>query len=147
MMKAAGIDFQDFTFIDLGSGKGRTLLMASEFPFRRIVGVELLPELHQVAERNIAAFSSAEQKCRTLESVCCDARDFAFPPEPLLLYLFNPLPPMALKATLENLRRSLNSVPRTVRLIYHNPASEQILLEAGWLRKTGGNAQYSVFSN
>src|ERR1700722_11946123 len=27
-------DFHDFVFIDLGSGKGRTLLMASDYPFR-----------------------------------------------------------------------------------------------------------------
>src|SRR5690242_5062036 len=40
--------FGDFTFIDLGSGKGRTLLMASDYPFRAIIGVELLPALHQI---------------------------------------------------------------------------------------------------
>src|SRR5947208_15284999 len=39
----------DFTFIDLGSGKGRTLLMASDYPFRRILGVELLAGLDQLA--------------------------------------------------------------------------------------------------
>lgn len=147
MMESAGIDFQDFTFIDLGSGKGRTLLMASEFPFRRIVGVELLPELHQVAVRNIAVFSSAEQKCRTMGSVCCDARDFVFPPEPLLLYLFDPLPAVALKVMLENLRLSLAAAPRPIRVLYHHPASERILLETGWLRKIGGSSQYSIFSN
>ncbi len=38
-----------FTFIDLGSGKGRTLLMASSFPFRRIIGMELLEELNAIA--------------------------------------------------------------------------------------------------
>src|ERR1019366_9273060 len=43
-----------FTFIDLGSGKGRTLLMASAYPFRRIVGVELLAELDAIARQNIA---------------------------------------------------------------------------------------------
>src|ERR1700727_1709448 len=37
----ACFDFRDFTFVDLGSGKGRTLFMASVSPFRRIVGVEL----------------------------------------------------------------------------------------------------------
>jgi hypothetical protein len=36
-----------FTFIDLGSGKGRTLLMASDYPFARIIGVELLDELER----------------------------------------------------------------------------------------------------
>ena len=43
-----------FTFIDLGSGKGRTLLMASSFPFRRIIGMELLEELNAIAVQTIA---------------------------------------------------------------------------------------------
>ena len=39
----AGLDirFEDFTFVDLGSGKGRVLFMASEFSFRKIIGVEI----------------------------------------------------------------------------------------------------------
>ena len=51
MMSSLPIAFSEFTFVDLGSGKGRTLLMASEYPFRRIVGVEILPELHRAAEK------------------------------------------------------------------------------------------------
>jgi hypothetical protein len=47
------IEYSEFTFIDLGSGKGRALLLASEFPFRRIVGIELLPELHTIAKQNV----------------------------------------------------------------------------------------------
>jgi len=50
-------DFHDFIFIDLGSGKGRTLLMASDYPFRRIVGVELLLALHQIAQENLEQVS------------------------------------------------------------------------------------------
>ena len=50
-------DFHDFVFVDLGSGKGRTLLMASDYPFRRIVGVELLPALHQAAQENLEQVS------------------------------------------------------------------------------------------
>jgi hypothetical protein len=53
MLGGLKIKFSDFTFIDLGSGKGRTLLMASDYPFRRIVGVELLPELNNVARENL----------------------------------------------------------------------------------------------
>ncbi|MGC2696879.1 MAG: class I SAM-dependent methyltransferase [Candidatus Angelobacter sp.] len=53
IMQALPINFPDFTFIDLGSGKGRCLLMAAERGFKRIVGLELLPKLHQAAEENI----------------------------------------------------------------------------------------------
>ncbi|MGZ4788270.1 MAG: class I SAM-dependent methyltransferase [Terriglobales bacterium] len=147
MMETAAIDFPKFTFIDIGSGKGRTLLMASEFPFRRIVGVELLRELHRVAEKNIPAFSSPEQKCKEIELVCCDARDYVFPREAMLLYLFNPLPAAAMRVLLESLRRSLEAAPRAVRVVYHNPMSEHVLREAGFLRKVRGTEQYAIYSN
>ena len=62
MMAALRVDFAEFLFIDLGSGKGRTLLMASEYPFRKILGVELLPELNQIAQENLRKYSSADQK-------------------------------------------------------------------------------------
>src|SRR5689334_23652607 len=42
----ARTDLTLFTFVDIGSGKGRVLLMAAEYPFPHIIGVELLPELH-----------------------------------------------------------------------------------------------------
>ncbi len=53
MLAALPIDFSPFTFIDLGAGKGRTLLMASDYPFKKIIGVELLPALHHAAEENV----------------------------------------------------------------------------------------------
>ena len=49
LQQQTAIDFRDFIFVDLGSGKGRTLLMVSDYPFRRIIGIELLPSLHQIA--------------------------------------------------------------------------------------------------
>ncbi len=147
MMEALAVDFRDFTFLDIGSGKGRTLLMASEYPFRRILGVELVQELHDIAARNIAAFSSPAQQCRDIQSLCADARDFQFPPEPLLLYLFNPLPAPAMTTMLEHLKCSLQTTPRPILVIYHNPLSEQVLLDSGFLEKIGGTAQYSIFSN
>ena len=147
MLEAMNTDFREFTFVDLGSGKGRTLLMASEFPFRRIVGVELLPELHQIAQKNIAAFASPEQKCTAIESICCDARDFVFPVEPLLLYLFNPLPAAALRTVVDNLRQSLQQTPRPIRVLYHNPLADYLLSGSGFLYKVDGTFQYSIYSN
>lgn len=35
------IDYSDYTFIDIGSGMGRNLLIASEYPFQRIIGIEI----------------------------------------------------------------------------------------------------------
>src|ERR1700676_354958 len=98
-------DFHDFVFIDLGSGKGRTLLMASDYPFRRIVGVELLPSLHQVAQQNLRQYKNESQNCCALESICADATELPFPAEPTVLYLFNPFPESGLRQMIANLER------------------------------------------
>src|SRR5271163_4333301 len=111
-------EFETFTFVDVGSGKGRTLLMASEYPFRKIVGVELIAELHGAAEENIRAYHSATQRCVQIESVLADAREFEFPNEPLVLFLFNPLPESGLFSVLRRLEKSLGEAPRPVWIVY-----------------------------
>jgi len=145
MMGSLPIEFDQFTFIDIGSGKGRTLLMASEYPFRKIVGVELIAELHRAAEENIRVYHSTTQRCSQIEAVCMDACEFVFPDAPLVLYLFNPLPEVGLQRVLRNLERSLEQSPRQVWIVYHNPAMDSILGASRALVKVGGTEQCSVF--
>jgi len=147
MIEGLGMDYEGYTFIDLGSGKGRTLLMASEYPFRRVIGVELLPELHRVAEENVRKFQSATRRCGAVESVRGDAVEFVFPLEPMVVYLFNPLPEAGLKRVVENLARSLTAAPREAWVVYHNPLLEPVLAECGALRKLGGTLQYAVYAS
>jgi SAM-dependent methyltransferase len=140
-----GIDFHDFTFIDLGSGKGRTLLMASDYPFHRIVGVELLPALHRITQENLSKYRREGQKSFALEAVCADASEFVFPAEPSVLYLFNPLPEAGLRQVMVNLEESLRLHPRAVYVLYHNPLLEQVLWQSATFRKAGGTQQYSIY--
>jgi len=139
-------EFDTFTFIDLGSGKGRTLLMASEYPFRKIVGVELIAELHRAAGENIRAYHSATQSCANIEAVCADACSFPFSAEPLVLYLFNPLPESGLRRVIAGLEKSLAANPRSVYLLYHNPLLEHVIRERAVFVRIGGTEQYSIYS-
>ena len=146
MMARLPIEFDRFTFVDIGSGKGRTLLMASEYPFWKIVGVELIAELHDAAEENIREYRSPTQRCMHIESLLADAREFELPEEPLVLYLFNPLPERALSEVLGRLEKSLVRAPRPVWIVYHNPAMDSLLAASRALVRTGGTEQYSVFT-
>jgi hypothetical protein len=146
MLASLKIDFCDFVFIDIGSGKCRTLLMASHYPFRRIIGVELLPELHRVAQENIARYKNDSKQCLALESICADACDFVFPLEPTVLYLFNPLPEPGLVILLANLEQSLRENPRLMFVLYHNPVLEHVLAENASLTKLLGTRQYSLYA-
>jgi len=146
LRRRTSINFAEFTFIDLGSGKGRVLLMASDYPFRRIVGVELLAALHHIAEQNIAQYHSDSQRCFALESVCADATVFPIPQGPLVLYLFNPFPEAGLRRAIAKLEQDLQRKPRTVYLLYHNPQLEPVLTESSRFHKLGATHQYSIFA-
>jgi SAM-dependent methyltransferase len=141
-----GMALSDFTFIDFGSGKGRVLLMAAEFPFRKIVGVELLPELHEIAARNVEQYRGGEHANR-IELWNGDARVFPIPPGPLVVYMNNPFPAPVLGSVLANLSASLQTYPRKLLLAYANALQEKTVLAQGFLRKAGSTHQYSVFEN
>jgi SAM-dependent methyltransferase len=140
-----GFSFPDFTFLDLGSGKGRTLLMATNYPFRRIVGVELLPSLHAIAQENIVTYKSESQQCFVIESICADATAFRFPDEPLVIFLFNPFPESGMRQVVRNLEQNLREMPRPVYVIYHNALIEHVLTESAALKKIAGAEQFSIY--
>jgi SAM-dependent methyltransferase len=117
------IRFEDFTFIDLGSGKGRVLLMASEVPFHDIIGVEISPRLTAVANRNVASYKG-EQKCRDINPVCMDFTKFEFPEVPLFVFLYNPASLHLTNIVARNLKSSLNQHPREVWILYVTPHRE-----------------------
>jgi SAM-dependent methyltransferase len=144
---SAQTGLQDFTFIDLGCGKGRVLLMASDYPFKRIIGVEFMPELHRAAQKNIAGYSNDRQRCRQIETLCMDARDFRFPLGPLVVYLFNPFSEPTFAQVLELLRRSLEQDPRLVYIAYRFTEFESLLMQSDWLEKIAGSEQWAVYGN
>lgn len=111
---------EDFTFVDFGSGKGKVVLLASAHAFRRIVGVELWPDLHQIARKNLRRYRG-EVRCRSVELVCCDAAEYPIPEEPAVFYFFNPFRENVLSRVLENIRASLDRHPRPVFVIFYAP--------------------------
>lgn len=146
MQVAPKINLSEFTFIDIGSGKGRVLLMASQYPFRRILGIELLPELHRAAKENIGKYKSDSQQCFAIDCVLADAAEFDLPAEPTVLYLFNPLPESGLISMLNRLEDSLRQNPRLVFVLYHNPLLEHVVTRNGVFTRIAGAREYSIFS-
>ena len=135
----AGFDiaFEDYTFIDCGSGKGRALLLASEYPFKRIMGLEFSPELHQAAQENIRRYQSSTQKCRDIQSLNVDFADFVLPPEASVLFFFHPCRTRVLSAVVDEIGRSLLSHPRPLYIAYvaPTPEQEQLFASAAFLNK------------
>ncbi len=143
------VHFAGFTFIDFGSGKGRALLLASELPFRRVVGVEFAPELHRVAVENVRRFRSRAANRALIEPVLADATAFPIPPEPSIYFFHNPFTEPVLGTVLRNIQRSLEDHPREAFIIYvfpeRRPGLERLIAGAGIFNQIGGGGWWNVY--
>jgi hypothetical protein len=115
------IRHEDFVFIDLGSGKGRALLLAAKFPFRRLIGVEFARELHEIAAANVLNWRNPDGRCPEFHLHCMDASEFDFPREPLVVFLYNPFGSEVIARVAQRLRDSYAAYPRPVYVLYINP--------------------------
>ncbi len=147
IMATLEIDFSQFIFLDIGSGKGRALLLAAEYPFRRVMGIELLPELNSLAKENIRKFSTETPSCHEIQAVCGDATELIFPEGALVIFLFNPLPEAGLKKLVRNLEASLRENPRLVYVIYVNPVLANVVGSGSTLTRIDETHQYALFHN
>jgi hypothetical protein len=145
MMEYVRADLRDYTFVDLGSGKGSVLLRASEYPFRKIIGVEYSRSLVDIANTNIARYRSSTQRCCDIKCVCGDARDFTVPSEPIVLYLFNPFQGKVMDEVVKRLKESLRQRPRDLWLIYLVPWEHRKFKRTGLLRTIESNCRFCVY--
>ncbi len=146
VLRCLPIDCQDHVFIDLGSGKGRTLLLASELPFRRVIGVEFSLQLHTIAERNVANCVGLDQQCGRIECHWMDAVEFEFPEEPLVIYLCNPFLENVFQKVLSRLDESIARRPRPCHIIYVNPTLGSLLDGSGRFRRVHAEKFWSLYS-
>ena len=114
----------DYTFVDLGCGKGRVVLLAAEIGFRECVGVELDAQLCAIAQRNAAGWNRAVCPIRI---VCDDATTFDFPRGKCLVYLFNPFPAHVFERLLDHIAAVFAQRPGELDLLYVNAECSHLL--------------------
>lgn len=135
-----------YTFVDLGCGKGRVLLLASEQGFRRVIGVELSPDLLDVARKNVRQLQKTDpDAARSITLVLADAADYMFPDEPTVLYLYNPFGETTMRTVLGALVGSLHTSPRPLCVIYYNPVLRFLFDELEMFEPVATGASYSSF--
>jgi SAM-dependent methyltransferase len=119
-MKTLGIDFTGFTFVDIGSGKGKMLMMAADYPFARIVGVEYSPGLDEIAQRNLQIYRSPAQRCTCLEAHRADALDFPLPAGPLICLVFNAFDAPTMREFMRHAEDEVAARPQPAFVLYCN---------------------------
>ena len=145
MIDASDIEPHRFSFIDYGSGKGRVLLLAARFPFRRVVGVEHSPKLHRIAQRNLRSIRVADRRSGPVESICMDAVQFRIPEEPVVLYFYNPFDHRIMGSVRDNFVRSYEGNPRSIVVIYLRPMHSDVWDEVGFLKRYAWSNEFIIY--
>jgi len=129
---------QDFHLVDLGCGKGRTLMVGAGYPFKAITGVELSPIAARIAKSNLSRNTRRfDAKCTNVEVHCENAIDFTVPPGNLFVTLYNPFLGTIFERCIEHLHEAAQADPtRKLWLAYINPwFCQQILEKSGYFRR------------
>jgi SAM-dependent methyltransferase len=121
-------------FVDYGCGMGRTLALASEYPFSRVIGVEVSPYLADIARRNIANYRG-RRLCEDIQVWNGSADQFEIPEDASIFYFFNPFHGQTLANVFDKISRSLEANPRRLQIIFNNPVHfEKLAARYSWLR-------------
>ena len=147
ILRAAQVEPGEFVYVDFGSGKGRALLLAAEHGFRRAVGVELAPRLHEIAERNAQAYRRRRPGACPIELHCGDAADFALPAGKLFLSFYNPFGETVLRKVVANIEDALRAQPREIVVAYRNPVHAAVLDAVPFLRALVRNRTFVLYKS
>ncbi|MDP9105675.1 MAG: class I SAM-dependent methyltransferase [Candidatus Eremiobacteraeota bacterium] len=125
LLDASPVPPERATFVDLGAGMGRVVLLAAQRPFRAVIGVEISPALVEIARENLATVHDGQRMARDLKIVGADAAAYAFPRGDLVIFMYNPFRGPVLAGVLANLRTSAKE--RDVVLLYHTPVERDAI--------------------
>lgn len=115
--------------VDFGSGKGRVLLIASEFGFREVRGIEFSPVSCDIARKNCLVYKAKTKTNTEFTIVESDVLDYKIRDDEDIFYLYQPFTSSILKQVLNNLSESLLSNKRKILIIYCNPVNYQIVVD------------------
>ena len=124
-----GAPIESTVFLDVGAGKGRALLLASQYPFLRVEGVELNPKLAQIAQANIDLWGkdSQAEALAPLALHHADATTHPLPESPIVAFLFHPFELPILRRFLSHVEKSRTKHPHPFDLLYANAEHGSLL--------------------
>jgi SAM-dependent methyltransferase len=127
VIRKSGVAFAQTTFIDLGCGKGRTLMMAANAGFDRVIGVEADHGLCKTARRNAEIWRELHPTSAAIEVVEEDAQSFQFPAGNLFVYLYNPFSGSVFDTVIARLATLAEDSSRQLLIAYaHNQLADRI---------------------
>jgi predicted RNA methylase len=117
-------------FVDLGSGRGKALLIAGRLPYQRVVGVEIDSELAESSRRNLAR-SHRRLQAGLVEQEIANVLDWPIPDNATMIFMYNPFFGETFRAAMAKVFDSYDRNPRDLHIVYEFP------WEHDWLVATG----------
>jgi hypothetical protein len=124
-------DIGRMSFVDYGAGKGRVMLLASQYPFTQVGGIEFAEELHDNATMNIAQFPRSRMKCRNVECVLDDVVNIKPLDDAAVHYFFNPFAPEIFTEVLRGIVASYHARPRRLYVILIDMDAAELMHKTG----------------
>jgi SAM-dependent methyltransferase len=115
-----------YTFVDIGAGKGRAILVASELRFRKVIGVELNPAMADIAQQNVDNWTRNHAADPTaaphapIRLVEQDVLEFEFPKTPCVAFLFHPFEAPLMRKFLRRVETQFAKRPGEFDVLYVN---------------------------
>jgi hypothetical protein len=138
-------------FVDLGSGKGRALMLATKYGFRKVIGIEFSGELCSSARDNLQKFLRKCPSRSQVEIIESDVTKYRLRDDETVFFMLDPFNAPVLTEVLRNIRTSVERSPRTIWLIYSVPREQQIIDQAGLFTQNQLHvvlgAEFRVYSN
>jgi hypothetical protein len=113
--------------VDLGSGDGRFLFVASEFNFKKIIGVELLEELFIKSSKNLNNFIKVKSKSN-IKLINSDVLDYNFSGKETYFYLYNPFESKVMHKFLNKMKNELWEKLNFIKIVYVSPKCHDVLI-------------------
>lgn len=139
-------DPAQYTFIDMGSGKGRGVFLAATLPFRKVLGVEYSAALHEAAVANLGRLRCSVRERDRVELIYGDAANYEFPGGNLVLYLFNPFGPDVMGKMLKNLERAMREEKRHVAVLLLWPELPEMVASVPGMKRVHHSRRLDIFS-
>lgn len=111
LVRASGIEPPCYTFVDLGSGKGKAVIDALRLGFLCVVGVEFSPTLHGASVDAVQRFAEQAQIDADVQLLQMDAAAYPIPSGNLFVYLYHPFEEPVMKEVVEHLEQAARDEP------------------------------------
>ena len=128
LFKSLNCNFQEYTFVDFGSGKGKVLLLASEYGFKQLKGIEFSKELCDICTNNINKIQKRKKKKLNIQVIFLDAAIYEINPVDNFFYFYNPFEQEVFKRVLDNIDQSISKYTRKVYIVYIKPLHKDLFI-------------------